>query len=108
MPIAYTQNNKTLVAHIASDITPAQAAIIMNLPDGTWWEITEQEAEELQKPEPPTEEEVKQSKINAFLQGYAEAMIEANPDADAVELGRAFANDNMIAREIEPELKLKG
>jgi len=75
MPIAYTQNEKTLVAHLAPGITPEQAATVMNLEPGTWWGITEQEAAELQNPPEPTPEEIKaqimdaiQARLDTFAQ----------------------------------------
>ena len=50
MQIAYTQDNKTLVANIASGIKPEQAVKAMGLADDAWRVIDAEEAAELQKP----------------------------------------------------------
>jgi hypothetical protein len=53
MPIKYTDaTGKTLVAHIAPGVTPAQAAQAMGLAAGTWQEITAEQAAVLQQPTP--------------------------------------------------------
>ena len=51
MYIKYVHSNgKILVANILSGVTPEQAAEAMGLAPGTWEEITDAEAAELQKP----------------------------------------------------------
>jgi hypothetical protein len=51
MPIKYTDTSgKTLVAHLAPGVTPAQAAQAMGLAGGSWQEITAAQAEALQQP----------------------------------------------------------
>ena len=71
MYIKYVHSNgKILVANIISGVTPEQAAEAMCLAPGTWEEITDAEAVELQK---PTEEEI-----------AAQAAIEAASESAAI------------------------
>ena len=70
MYIKYVHSNgKILVANILSGVTPEQAAEAMGLAPGTWEEITDSEAAELQK---PTAEELKaQAAIEAAAESAA-------------------------------------
>ena len=70
MYIKYVHSNgKILVANILSGVTPEQAAEAMGLAPGTWEEITDAEAAELQK---PTAEELKaQAAIEAAAESAA-------------------------------------
>ena len=70
MYIKYVHSNgKILVANILSGVTPEQAAEAMGLAPGSWEEITDAEAAELQK---PTAEELKaQAAIEAAAESAA-------------------------------------
>jgi hypothetical protein len=85
MPIKYTDAaGKTLVAHIAPGVTPAEAAQAMGLADGSWQEITEGEAADLQK---PTSVEIVQNRRAEILARLAEM------DAASVRPLRAIAEN---------------
>lgn len=76
MPILYeSETGKTLVAHLAKGVTPELAANIMGLESGTWREITDEEAVELQQPTPEeiAAEEADRQKAEALAQQQAEA-----------------------------------
>ena len=73
MQIAYINSitNKTGVINLAPGINPEQGARANNIEDGTWWEVTPQEAEELQK---PTLQELEEQKaLEAKIKLEAEA-----------------------------------
>lgn len=72
MYIKYVHSNgKILVANILSGVTPEQAAEAMGLAPGTWEEITDAEAAELQK---PTADELEaQAAIEAAAEAAAES-----------------------------------
>ena len=71
MPITYKDEaNKDLIAHLAPGVTAAQAAEAMNLAPGTWREITEAEAAELQKPTPEEQQAALLAEFVAAIQTY--------------------------------------
>jgi hypothetical protein len=73
MFIAYTQDNKTLVANLAPGVTPEQAAQAMNLAPGTWRVITAEEAVELQRPTPEEEQAAMQQAFTDAIQQHLDA-----------------------------------
>ncbi len=71
MPITYKdETNKDLIAHLAPGVTAAQAAEAMNLAPGTWREITEAEAAELQKPTPEEQQATLLATFTAAIQTH--------------------------------------
>ena len=71
MPITYKDSsNKDLIAHLAPGVTPVEAAEAMHLADGTWREITEAEAAELQKPTPEEQQAALLSSFTTAIQAH--------------------------------------
>jgi hypothetical protein len=88
MPIKYTDTTgKTLVAHLAPGVTPAQAAQAMGLADGAWQEITAGQAAQLQQPTP---EEIAAARKAEILARLAEI------DAASVRPLRAIAQGDAV------------
>ena len=67
MLITYTSGDKVLVSSLSPDITAEAAARALGLAPGTWREITEEEAAELQKPTPEELAEQRKTEIRARL-----------------------------------------
>ncbi|CAK7067997.1 MAG: hypothetical protein DELT_01737 [Desulfovibrio sp.] len=64
--ITYKDNGVAVVAHVASGVTASRAAASMNLTDGSWREITAEEAAALMQ---PTLEEARAAKLAAIIAG---------------------------------------
>jgi len=74
MPIACTINDKTFVAYLGLETAPEQAAAATKLAPGSWREITDEEAAELQKPSAEELTAARRAEIMARLDALAELL----------------------------------